>query len=113
VDYDGESMKKSDSIVSYNPLHRSRSVDQSRHAGTLLTQEKASLFLNSRVFPNHVPKEGFQDNASGCVLQAMNSALGPQPTIRGVGYDLVINKRLASGPMRLSLQNNRLKNTAR
>ena len=98
VDCYGESMKNSDSIMSYNPLHRSRDIEQGRHPGTLLPQEKALLLLNSRVFPSGMRKEVLQKQASGCVLPAMDSALGPLPTIRGVGYDLVINGRLANGP---------------
>lgn len=98
VDCYGQNMKTSASIMSYNPLHRSRSIDQGKQAGGLLPQERALLLLNSRVFPNPLHKEELQDKASGCVLPAMDPALGPLPTIRGVGYDLVINRRLVSGP---------------
>jgi hypothetical protein len=98
VDCYGQSMKTSPSIMSYNLKHRARGIDQGKTPGGLLPEEKALLLLNKRVFPNRQDIKKLQNNASACVLPAMDPALGPLPTIRGVGYDLLINNRMVSGP---------------
>ena len=98
VDCYGQSMKTSPSIMSYNPRHRARGIDQGKTPGGLLPEEKALLLLNKRVFPNRQDIKKLQNDASACVLPAMDPALGPLPTIRGVGYDLLINNRMVSGP---------------
>ncbi len=51
VDVYGYSMRKNDSIMSYNPAHHTRGFKPSRNPGKLIDEDLRALALNDRVFP--------------------------------------------------------------
>lgn len=94
----GDNMQQSDSIMSYNPRHRIRGFGPGPTPASLRPEERTSLLLSRRIFPNNLDPEELQQQSNTCLLPAMHRSIGEIPTVRGVGYDLRINERLVSGP---------------
>lgn len=94
----GYDMQQSDSIMSYNPRHRAKGFDRGPTPASLSHQERISLLLNRRVFPNAFDPGELQQRSNTCVLPAMHRSIGDIPVVRGVGYDLWVNGRPISGP---------------
>jgi hypothetical protein len=94
----GYDMQQSDSVMSYNPRHRTKGFDRGPTPASLGHQERISLLLNRRVFPNPIDPEELQQRSNTCVLPAMHRSIGDIPVVRGVGYDLRVNGRPISGP---------------
>ncbi len=97
VNCSGQSMSESESIMSYNPRHRSRGSGVAINPGSLTDTERAKLLLSPRIFPHSQDLKQLQDQADACVLPAMDDYLGPVPNVHGVGYDLFFNERIVSG----------------
>ncbi|NCW98566.1 MAG: hypothetical protein EBW71_06190, partial [Betaproteobacteria bacterium] len=97
VDCFGQSMTESDSLMSYNPRHRSRGAEIALNPGTLSEGERLTLLLNPRIFPHQHDLASLQEQSNACVLPAMDSYLGGVPTVHGLGYDLLFNNRMVSG----------------
>jgi hypothetical protein len=97
VNCSGQSMSESESIMSYNPRHRSRGSGVAINPGSLTDTERAKLLLSPRIFPHSQDLRQLQDQADACVLPAMDDYLGPVPNVHGVGYDLFFNERIVSG----------------
>jgi hypothetical protein len=97
VNCSGQSMSESESIMSYNPRHRSRGSGVAINPGLLTDTERAKLLLSPRIFPHSQDLKQLQDQADACVLPAMDDYLGPVPNVHGVGYDLFFNERIVSG----------------
>ncbi|NDH35086.1 MAG: hypothetical protein EBX67_06370 [Betaproteobacteria bacterium] len=97
VDCFGQSMTESDSLMSYNPRHRSRGAEIALNPGTLSEGERLTLLLNPRIFPHQHDLASLQERSNACVLPAMDSYLGGVPTVHGLGYDLLFNNRMVSG----------------
>jgi hypothetical protein len=97
VNCSGQSMSESESIMSYNPRHRSRGSGVATNPGSLTDTERAKLLLSPRIFPHSQDLRQLQDQADACVLPAMDDYLGPVPNVHGVGYDLFFNERIVSG----------------
>jgi len=97
VNCSGQSMSESESIMSYNPRHRSRGSGIAINPGSLTDTERAKLLLSPRIFPHSQDLKQLQDQADACVLPAMDDYLGPVPNVHGVGYDLFFNERIVSG----------------
>ena len=97
VNCSGQSMSESESIMSYNPRHRSRGSGVAINPGSLTDTERAKLLLSPRIFPHSQDLRQLQDQADACVLPAMDDYLGPVPNVYGVGYDLFFNERIVSG----------------
>jgi len=97
VNCSGQSMSESESIMSYNPRHRSRGSGIAINPGLLTDTERAKLLLSPRIFPHSQDLKQLQDQADACVLPAMDDYLGPVPNVHGVGYDLFFNERIVSG----------------
>lgn len=97
VNCSGQSMSESESIMSYNPRHRSRGSGIAINPGLLTDTERAKLLLSPRIFPHSQDLKQLHDQADACVLPAMDDYLGPVPNVHGVGYDLFFNERIVSG----------------
>ena len=97
VNCSGQSMSESESIMSYNPRHRSRGSGVAINPGSLTDTERAKLLLSPRIFPHSQDLRQLHDQADACVLPAMDDYLGPVPNVHGVGYDLFFNERIVSG----------------
>ena len=97
VNCSGQSMSESESIMSYNPRHRSRGSGVAINPGSLTDTERAKLLLSPRIFPHSQDLRQLQDQADACVLPAMDDYLGPVPNVHGAGYDLFFNERIVSG----------------
>ena len=97
VNCSGQSMSESESIMSYNPRHRSRGSGVAINPGSLTDTERAKLLLSPRIFPHSQDLKQLHDQADACVLPAMDDYLGPVPNVHGVGYDLFFNERIVSG----------------
>ena len=97
VNCSGQSMSESESIMSYNPRHRSRGSGVAINPGSLTDTERAKLLLSPRIFPHSQDLRQLQDQADACVLPAMDDYLGPVPNVHGLGYDLFFSERIVSG----------------
>lgn len=93
----GENMSESESLMSYNPKHRSRGTDVTVNPGILTEAERISLLLNPRIFAHAQEIKALQDQSHACVLPAMHTYLGTIPNVHGLGYDLTFNEQLVSG----------------
>jgi hypothetical protein len=93
----GYSMSEGASIMSYNPRHRGTGTNKGGNAGGLAPEEQVTLLLNSRVFKNAIDPKELQDRSNACVLGAMDAFIGKLPLVRGVGYDLFVDRRVVSG----------------
>jgi hypothetical protein len=97
VNCSGQSMSESESIMSYNPRHRSRGSGVAINPGSLTDTERAKLLLSPRIFPHSQDLKQLHDQADACVLPAMDDYLGPVPNVHGLGYDLFFSERIVSG----------------
>jgi hypothetical protein len=97
VNCSGQSMSESESIMSYNPRHRSRGSGVAINPGSLTNTERAKLLLSPRIFPHSQDLKQLHDQADACVLPAMDDYLGPVPNVHGLGYDLFFSERIVSG----------------
>jgi hypothetical protein len=103
TDCHGYDMQKSDSIMGYNPLHHSKGVTLSE--GAFAPEEYFILSLNKRAFPafvyipaKHNPDKKKFTTIDGCFFGPMDDSIGPFRRISGVGYELLLDGKVISGP---------------
>jgi hypothetical protein len=103
VDCHGYPLHETESIMSYNPAHRSRGLEQSATPGRFVAEDYFMLALNRRVFPDFVYDarvHGAVDanRVQGCFMGPMGSSVGPLVDQPGVGYELFYDGRRVNGP---------------
>lgn len=101
----GYDLHKSKSIMSYNLRHHSQGLRQSRPLAGLAPEDFFVLAQNRLVFPafafvpaKHNPTGKPMATIDQCYLGAMSAVVGPFRRLPGVGYELLFDGKVVSGP---------------
>lgn len=105
ADCHGYDLGRSESMMSYNRRHHSQGLRQSLPLAGLAPEDFVVLAQNRLAFPafayaaaEHNPTNKPMPTIEPCYLGAMSAAIGPLRRMPGVGYELVFDGRVVSGP---------------
>jgi hypothetical protein len=105
VDCHGYDTQKSESMMSYNLRHHSRGLRQSQPLAGFAPEDFFVLGQNKLAFPGfayipakHNPQNKRLTTIDKCYLGAMTALIGPFRRMPGVGYELIFDGKVVSGP---------------
>lgn len=105
ADCHGYDLQKSESIMSYNLRHHSHGLRQSQPLAGFAPEDFFVLGQNKLAFPGfayippkHNPHNKRLTTIDQCYLGAMTASIGPFRRMPGVGYELIFDGKVVSGP---------------
>jgi hypothetical protein len=105
ADCHGYDLGKSESMMSYNLRHHSRGLRQSQPLAGFSPEDFFVLARNKLAFPSfvyvaaeHNPGNRSLTTVDRCYLGPMTASIGPLRRMPGIGYELVFNGKVVSGP---------------